>query len=63
MKTARLMYLRVRRAMCFGQKPGLPNKMADNSTIMNLFNMKLGIMTGNVLVILNLKFEMSLCDG
>ena len=52
------MYLRVRRKMCFGQKQGYLNKMADTSAILNWFIMKLSVMNDNVSPILNVKFEL-----
>ena len=63
MRTIGLMYLRVRRKVCFGQKRGYLNTMADDSAILNLFETKLNMMTGNVMVILKVKFEKSMFDG
>ena len=63
MKTINLIYLRVQTKMCFGQKRGYLNKMADSSAILNLFKTKLSMMTDNVMVILNVKLEMSMSDG
>ena len=63
MRTIGLMYLRVRRKVCFGQKRGYLNTMADDSAILNLFETKLNMMTGNVMVILKVKFEKSMVDG
>ena len=49
----------LRREMCFGQKRGYLNKMADNSAILNLFGMKFVTLKDNVMVNLNIKFELS----
>ena len=48
----------LRREMCFGQKRGYLDKMADNSAIFNRFQMKLGVMKDNVTTIVNMKFEL-----
>ena len=52
----------LRREMCFGQKRGYLNKMADNSAILNLFGMKLVTLKDNGMVNLNMKLELSTCN-
>ena len=58
MKTIGYMYLCVGEKMCFGQKRGYLDKMADNSAIFNWFQMKLSVMKENVRTILNMKYEL-----